>query len=50
MLHPGDPSSPPRIPLRKSNREAAGLVGGETLDVEITLDTEQRVRGIAGRR
>src|SRR5262249_60872263 len=34
---------PPCIPLRRSNREAAGLEGGETLDVEITLDTEQRV-------
>src|SRR5262245_39524298 len=31
------------IPLRRSNREAAGLEGGETLDVEIALDTEKRV-------
>ncbi len=31
------------IPLRKSNREAAGLEGNETLAVEIALDTEQRV-------
>lgn len=31
------------IPLRRSNREAAGLEGGETLDVEISLDTEKRV-------
>jgi len=33
---------PPCIPLRKSNREAAGLEGGETLDVAIALDTEKR--------
>ena len=31
------------IPLRRSNREGAGLQGGETLDVEIALDTEKRV-------
>lgn len=31
------------IPLRKSNREAAGLEGGETLDVRLDLDTEERV-------
>lgn len=30
------------IPLRKSNREAAGLEGGETLDVRLELDTEKR--------
>jgi hypothetical protein len=30
------------IPLRKSNREAAGLEGGETIDVRIELDTVQR--------
>lgn len=30
------------IPLRKSNREAAGLEGGETLSVKIELDTEKR--------
>jgi hypothetical protein len=30
------------IPLRKSNREAAGLNGGETLRVKIELDTEVR--------
>jgi len=30
------------IPLRKSNREAAGLAGGETLAVEIALDQEAR--------
>src|SRR2546429_6346517 len=28
------------IPLRKSNREAAGLEGGETLDVKLELVTE----------
>lgn len=31
------------IPLRRSNREAAGLEGGETIDVEISLDAEKRV-------
>ena len=30
------------IPLRRSNREAAGLEGGETLDVKLDLDTEKR--------
>ena len=30
------------IPLRKSNREAAGLVGGETVSVKIELDVEKR--------
>ncbi|HEY5809996.1 MAG TPA: YdeI/OmpD-associated family protein [Povalibacter sp.] len=30
------------IPLRKSNREAAGLNGNETLAVKIALDTEKR--------
>jgi hypothetical protein len=30
------------IPLRKSNREAAGLEGDETLDVRLDLDTEKR--------
>jgi hypothetical protein len=34
---------PPCIPLRKSNREAAGLEGGETLEVRLELDTEKRV-------
>src|SRR4030095_10437683 len=34
------------IPLRKSNREAAGLEGGETLAVCIELDEEPRVGGI----
>ena len=33
---------PPCIPLRKSNREAAGLEGGESLDVRLDLDTEKR--------
>jgi hypothetical protein len=33
---------PPCIPLRKSNREAAGLEGGETLAVRIELDTGKR--------
>jgi len=30
------------IPLRRSNREAAGLDGGETLDVTLTLDADER--------
>src|SRR5881275_1935895 len=30
------------IPLRRSNREAAGLEGGETLDIRLDLDTEKR--------
>jgi hypothetical protein len=34
---------PPCIPLRKSNRDAAGLVGGETIKVRVELDTEERV-------
>jgi hypothetical protein len=34
---------PPCIPLRKSNREAAGLEGTETLDVLLELDTDKRV-------
>jgi hypothetical protein len=33
---------PPCIPLRKSNREAAGLEGGETITVRLELDTEKR--------
>ena len=33
---------PPCIPLRKSNREAAGLEGGETIEVRVELDTEKR--------
>jgi Bacteriocin-protection, YdeI or OmpD-Associated/Domain of unknown function (DUF1905) len=31
------------LPLRKSNREAAGLAGYETLKVTLALDTEPRV-------
>jgi len=34
---------PPCIPLRKSNREAAGLRGDETLEVRLDLDVEPRV-------
>ena len=30
------------IPLRKSNREAAGLTGNETLQVRLELDEEKR--------
>src|SRR5215510_8664738 len=30
------------IPLRKSNREAAGLEGGETIDVKIELRIDKR--------
>jgi len=33
---------PPCIPLRKSHREAAGLEGGETIQVRVELDTERR--------
>src|SRR5262245_61161550 len=33
---------PPCVPLRRSNREAARLEGGETLDVRLELDTETR--------
>lgn len=33
---------PPFIPLRKSNREAAGLEGTETLEVRLDLDTDKR--------
>lgn len=33
---------PPCIPLRKSNREAAGLEGHETLEVRLELDSEER--------
>ena len=33
---------PPCVPLRKSNREAAGLEGNETVRVELALDTEAR--------
>jgi hypothetical protein len=30
------------IPFRRSNREAAGLQGGETLEVTVALDTSER--------
>jgi len=33
---------PPFIPLRRSNREAAGLEGTEMVDVQLDLDTEAR--------
>src|SRR5688572_5091084 len=33
---------PACIPLRKSNREAAGLEGGETITVTLDLDTDTR--------
>lgn len=33
----------PCIPLRRSNREAAGLEGGETLPVTLELDMQPRV-------
>ena len=33
---------PACVPLRKSNREAAGLEGGETIDVRLELDTDKR--------
>lgn len=32
----------PCLPLRRSNREAAGLEGGETLKVTLELDTAKR--------
>src|SRR5262245_16971525 len=33
---------PPFIPLRRSHREAAGLEGGEVVEVRLDLDTEPR--------
>jgi hypothetical protein len=33
---------PPFVPLRRSNREAAGLQGDETLEVRLELDTDKR--------
>ncbi len=33
---------PPCVPLRRSNREAARLQGGETLSVRLELDTDTR--------
>ena len=32
----------PCIPLRRSHREAAGLDGGETVEVRLDLDTDKR--------
>ena len=40
---------PAFIPLRRSNREAAGLEGDETIEVRLDLDTDPRVRGAASR-
>ena len=34
---------PPAIPLRQSNREAAGLKGGQSVEVRLDLDDEPRV-------
>lgn len=34
---------PPCVPLRRSHREAAGLDGGETLEITLTLDEQPRV-------
>jgi hypothetical protein len=33
---------PPCVPLRRTNREAAGLEGGETIEVRLDLDAEKR--------
>ena len=33
---------PPCVPLRRSNREAAGLEGDETVEVTLALDTAKR--------
>ena len=30
------------VPLRRSNREAAGIAGGDTVEVTLTLDTAPR--------
>lgn len=32
----------PCVPLRRSNREAAGLEGGETVPITLALDTDKR--------
>jgi hypothetical protein len=32
----------PCVPLRRSNREAAGLEGGETIDISLELDADKR--------
>jgi hypothetical protein len=34
---------PPCVPLRRSHREAAGLEGGETIEVSLVLDLEERL-------
>ncbi len=34
------------IPLRKSNREAAGLNGGESIEIRLDLDIEKRQVGL----
>jgi bacteriocin resistance YdeI/OmpD-like protein/uncharacterized protein DUF1905 len=34
---------PPCVPLRRSHRMAAGLEGGEMVEVRVELDTEERV-------
>lgn len=34
---------PPCVPLRRSHREAAGLQGGETIEVRLELDSEPRI-------
>ena len=34
---------PPCVPLRKSHRMAAGLEGGEMIEVRVELDAEERV-------
>ena len=39
---------PPCIPLRKSHREAAGLTGGETLEVRLDLDMDKREVALPG--
>jgi hypothetical protein len=34
---------PPFVPLRKSHREAAGVKGGQSIEVRLELDTDERV-------
>lgn len=34
---------PPCLPLRRSHREAAGLRGGESIEVQVELDRDERV-------
>ena len=36
------------IPLSAENREAAGVLAGDQVDVDIELDTEQRVLDVPG--